>query len=283
MRIYFCLGWDSMNSRALILGLRQFDILISAAALWQARKPKLWRPKVPPHREMLLDSGAFALLESMPDYPFSLEDYLSVAGELGADWIAARDWPCEPYGKIRVPVPERVWRTVEADAEIVDAEMPGRARPLPVIQGWDVADYLSCIDQLRDRGLLRPRMAVGSCCGRKSVAEVLTIARAIRAELPATDLHYFGLKVSALRSPGFSELADSIDTGAWQIWTPTGERYAPWVDGRCASCGKLREDPGPSLGHLHLKARAEDRTDRFWRYRAVLRSTPQRSLEGWPR
>lgn len=280
MRIYFCLGWDSMNSRSIILGLRQFNILISAAALWQARKPKLWRPKVPPHRELLVDSGAFALLSSMPDYPFSLADYLSAAGDLGADWIAARDWPCEPYGRIRVPVPERIRRTVEAAAEIVDAEMPGRARPLPVIQGWAVADYVSCIDQLRERGLIRPRMAVGSCCGRKSVGDVLAIARAVRAELPGTELHYFGLKVTALRAPGFVRLADSIDTGAWQVWNPTGERYAPWVDGRCGSCGKPRTDPGDSPGHLHRMVRSEDRTDRFWRYRRILRPTLQRSIDG---
>jgi hypothetical protein len=264
--VFYCLGWDTMSGRSPILGLRQFRILVSAASLWQKTNGKrLWTPSF--IRELgpadsIMDSGGFTALSGWSRYPWSLPEYLAAAGELKLHWIAARDWPCEPWGKIRATVPERIERTVEADGEIVDAELPQGSEPLPVIQGWTVEDYVSCIDRLKDAGIVRPKMAVGSCCARKSVREVLPIARAIRRELPGVALHYFGMKVLALREPGFKELADSIDTGAWQRWVPTNERH-------------------DAYGNLRLQARSEERMDRFYRYRTLLKGTDQKALDSF--
>ena len=52
------------------------------------------------------------------------------------------------------------------------------------------------------------------------------------------------------------------DTGAWQRWCPTGERY-------------------DSEGNLRLLARSSERAARFYGYRAILQETPQRDLDGF--
>jgi len=232
MKVYFGLDFPSMRAKTeILLGMRQFPILVSASALWQFKPGKLWRPKLPPHKELLLDSGAFALLTGKEkNFPFSFEDYAKVADDLNADLIAARDWPCEPWGKIALSVKERIERTVAADIEIVD-RFPDRG--LVVVQGWTARDYVDCIDLLRDQGLAdRKIVAVGSCCRRTDIHEVMGIARAVRRELPGTKVHYFGLKIQALRQPGFVNLADSTDTTAWLL---SGSFMASWTaEGTCS-------------------------------------------------
>ncbi len=279
MKVYLALDWNTIGMRFYpMLGLGQFHILVSAATLWQKTGGRrFWDYDMPPHRELILDSGAFSLLSSMSDYPYSLEDYLAVAVRHRADLVAARDWPCEPWGKIKVPVPERIARTVEADVRICDAPLPDGVRPLPVIQGWFVEDYLSCIDQIRERGALRDTMAVGSCCKRSSIRDVMDIARAIRAELPRTRLHYFGLKIQAMKQPGFGRLADSVDTGAWSF--VSGGQYYPWADGKCSFCGKPQEYNGK--GHLHNKPASSERMHRLYSYLPRLQSTQQTDIEGY--
>jgi len=275
MKVFFVLDWSSIESRYPILGSSQFPILISAATLWIRTKGRyLWKPKLPPHRELIIDSGAFSLLSSLKDYPFSFEDYISLAYDYRPDFIAARDWPCEPYGRIQIDTAERIRRTVEADAQICDATLPNGTRPLPVIQGWTVRDYLSCIGQLREAGLIRPYMAVGSCCKRSNIRQVMEIARAIRAELPTVRLHYFGLKIQAFRQPGFVYLADSTDTGAWALY---GKFIAPWKDGACSFCGKRQEYEG--AGHLHRMPASRERMQRFYAYLRKLVPTEQEVID----
>lgn len=282
MKIYLCLDWTSMRADGPypLLGISQFPILVSAASLWQkGQGRRFWMPRLAPHREFLLDSGAFSLLSTMPDYPYSVHDYVEVARKLEATHIAARDWPCEPFGRIRVPVEERIRRTVDADAEILDYPDLNGCAPLPVIQGWTPEQYVACIDAMKERGLIRDFMAVGSCCKRTSTAEVMAVARAVRTELPArVQLHFFGLKVTAFRQPGFARIAHSVDTGAWAFL----DHYAPWVKGLCSTCGTPKvNDSGRRDGHLHMRPRAEERTHRLYTWLRKAKMTPQRDIGGF--
>lgn len=150
-----------------------------------------------------------------------------------------------------------------------------------MIQGWTLDQYIGCVDSMRERGLLTDYLGVGSVCVRKRVREAMGIARALREALPArTRLHYFGLKIEALRQPGFAQLAESIDTGAWALY---GKFYAAWGgDGLCEYCGKERTYEAGTrgdVGHLHRFPRSDQRLDRFYRYVRVLAETPQTALE----
>lgn len=267
-RIFWGLSFDQLYGKYPLLGQGRLPILIPAASVWQGgnnknlRIPRRWIPGA----ERFLDSGGFALLTRYPHYPFGLDDYLGLARRLEADWIAARDVPCEPWGRLKTPVKDRIQQTVDAAVELLEVPYLGDygIQPVSVIQGWTVQDYLSCVDQLRERDALTDLMAVGSCCKRTDVRDVFEIARAVRSALPSRiRLHFFGLKTTALADAEFREIAYSVDTSAWTFGL--GGRYEPWTpDGHCSVCGKTRIEA--SQGHLHRQIPKPGMTDAFYQY-----------------
>lgn len=116
VQVYFCLDWSSLGgiSRHPLLGIGQFRILVSAATLWQKRAGRgWWLPPLPPNSGMILDSGGFSVLKAgANEYPFPVEDYLMVAERYRPTYVAARDFPCEPFiGSMPVEEPARSTRT----------------------------------------------------------------------------------------------------------------------------------------------------------------------------
>lgn len=84
---------------------------------------------------------------------------------------------------------------------------------MPVLQGWTLADYWTCVDLYAQAGIRLadyPLVGLGSVCRRQATAETDTIVRSLGAVLP---LHGFGTKTSGLASYG--RWLTSADSMAW--------------------------------------------------------------------
>lgn len=175
---------------------------------------------------LFVDSGGYSLmLETGEHGPVS--DYFEYVREQGAAVAALQDYPCEPeilkeYGR---SVRDHQERTVERAAEnlayIQDHGID--ADPMAVLQGWEVDDYLRCIDRFRDMGVLTDRIGIGSVCRRGAATEIREIVTAVADELPDHELHAFGVKQSILNYPDAREALDSVDSAAWYFGSYQGK------------------------------------------------------------
>jgi hypothetical protein len=116
----------------------------------------------------IIDSGGYSTLTTNPEYQSEIRDYIDFlqTHESTIDYFALRDWACEPdllRQWDRSVEDHQQWtlrdhiQTIEqADQSWLDAE------PIAVLQGYDVRDYLECIDLFRDHGLITDKMGIGS-------------------------------------------------------------------------------------------------------------------------
>jgi hypothetical protein len=150
-----------------------------------------------------LDSGGFTALNKHGDYPFTVGQYLNLVAMLRPHYYATLDYPCEPNitrTLHRMTNAERIAATVENARQQLDMEkMVGYGQAVPVVQGYTLDEYKSCIDQHSKAGTLRDYMAVGSMCRRISNEELHRLIPGISEyarQANVTKLHYFGLKLS---------------------------------------------------------------------------------------
>lgn len=91
---------------------------------------------------------------------------------------------------------------------------------MPVIQGYEVEEYLECIQMYEDAGFLPPGtyVGIGSVCKRNSNAHTVEgLLEAIQQRRPDLRMHGFGLKVTALKSPTVRRALASSDSMAWSF------------------------------------------------------------------
>jgi hypothetical protein len=195
-----------------------------------------------------LDSGGFSELSMYGTWKTTPESYVSAVvrydTEIGhLDWAAPQDWMCEPVmlAQTGLTVTEHQRRTVanftylqELWLHLSDAEIPF----MPVLQGWELADYLRCWDMYEDAGVdlgEYPVVGLGSVCRRQATEEIGAIVEALRARDQDLPLHGFGVKKTGLVRYG--HLLDSADSMAWSFEA----RRKPPLDGcsahiNCANC-----------------------------------------------
>jgi len=174
-----------------------------------------------------IDSGAFTQLNkgawhirTRSPYPFTAieyaEDVLRYEREIGIEWAAPMDWPCEPsvVAKHGVGVREHQWQTLR-NFEQLSYKLGELV--IPVLQGWELDDYLRHWEMYdRSPFILRglegePLVGVGSVCRRGQDDEIVRILNALRP----LKMHAFGVRSSALaRCAHFLASADSM---AWSI------------------------------------------------------------------
>lgn len=218
--------------------MKEVPLFVSHTTLWQRKSPF---PRAA--TRWALDSGGFSQLKSHGKWTISPEDYISSTrryrDELGSlDWAAPQDWMCEPFmiEKTGLAVEEHQYRTVENYLLLRDLapELPF----VPVLQGWEVSDYLSCIRLYEEAGVdLRSQkvVGVGSVCRRQSTDEIGSLFRMLEFE-GLSNLHGFGVKLAGIRKYG-QHLATS-DSMAWSF----AARYESDKPGRtcpkknCANC-----------------------------------------------
>lgn len=102
---------------------------------------------------------------------------------------------------------------------------------MPVIQGYEIEEYLECVQMYEDAGFLPPGayVGIGSVCKRNSNAHTVEgLLEALRERRPDLRMHGFGLKVTALKSPTVRRILESSDSMAWS--------YAARKQGRNQNC-----------------------------------------------
>jgi hypothetical protein len=217
------------------LGLAGFPLFVSHRQLARRRSLR------PASCRWALDSGGFTELSMHGRWVTSPAAYAeAVAGYVerpgGLDFAAPQDWMCEPQMITRtgLSVREHQERTV-ANYLQLSSLAPGLPF-IPVVQGWQLADYLHCLTLYESAGVnlaALPRVGLGSVCRRQSTAEIALIVDVLARR--GLRMHGFGVKTGGLHLYG-RQLA-SADSMAWS-YAARREPPLPGCTGHinCANC-----------------------------------------------
>ncbi len=172
-------------------------------------------PIVTNGKEWFLDSSAFTILKQYGKYPFSYGNYLRAVSKFKPTYFANMDWCCEPdiIKSTGLNVLHHISHTIENGKQLIDFN---KDNFVMVVQGWEIRDYLTCIDYIKDNGLFTSVLGIGTMCCRKNPTEVFNILKNIKANIPDwIKLHCFGFSIDMLKFKELYDLIDSIDTYAW--------------------------------------------------------------------
>lgn len=197
-------------------------VLVSANAF--RRRDRFWLPSADLFggADVALDSAGFAMFR-YGGYPWTQQEYVTLAASHPWTWWAQMDFCCEPQiAKDSDEVARRVLQTAmmlehnrdEAEAQNIQA-------PMPVLQGWAPDDYLLCAEMM---GELPDLVGLGSVCRRSLGGQdgLLAILSALDRALPkSVGLHLFGVKGSAIGALAGHPRIISLDSQAW-------DRAARW-------------------------------------------------------
>lgn len=171
--------------------------------------------------EWAMDSGGFTELSMHGKWRITAAIYsgfvCAVASKIGGlAWAAPQDWMCEPHMVERtgLSVEEHQRRTVENYMEL--SSMPAGRWVIPVLQGWELPDYVRCVRMYEECGVDLRRcqlVGLGSVCRRQNTREAVEIVR----ELHGMDmrLHGFGFKRTGILACG--DMLVSADSMAWSL------------------------------------------------------------------
>lgn len=230
MRFYLGTHEEGWLSRAGV------PLFISRARLTRRKRVKLPRAVAP----WALDSGGFTMLNNPPHrWSVSVDEYVEevqrFAAEIGLmEWAAPMDYMCEPFiiERTGLSVREHQERTVQNYLDL-----RGRGPFIPVLQGWTLADYETCLDLYRQAGVdlaAEALVGLGSVCRRSHTPEIGAIVRLIEQEGIAG--HGFGVKRAGLALYG--ERLASADSMAWSY---RARRSPPLPGHTHVSCGNCLE------------------------------------------
>ncbi len=172
--------------------------------------------------DWFLDSGAFTELFRFGTYRNPVHVYAEQikrwkrCGNLLA--ASTEDFMCESFilQKTGLTIPEHQRLTIERYDQLVACRTG--VYILPVLQGYQPAEYVSHLKQYGDRLAEGMWGGVGSVCKRNSKPEqVEAVLMAIKKERPDLRLHGFGLKVTALGSNAVRDAIWSADSMAWSF------------------------------------------------------------------
>ena len=197
---------------------------------------KIWSINIP----LMMDSGAFAVIQKYGKYLYSPEEYASGIEKWHPDIAWTMDYPCEPSIQRRGNYDSKRAQemTIANQLKLLDLN----ADTQMVVQGWTVQDYLENLDRIKEQGLLTERLGIGSVCRRGQNREIARIIRAIHNSVPSwVKLHGFGIKVSALKDTDAKFNLYSADSQSWDY----ERRYGDWLKGQYN--GKTWKDKVPIL------------------------------------
>ncbi|XTZ13889.1 DUF7221 family queuine tRNA-ribosyltransferase-like protein [Micromonospora echinospora] len=163
------------------------------------------------------------------------------------DFVAGQDWMCEPwvisggihkgirYAGTGLTIRDHLELTVEGHCYLKQ-EFP-HAPWAPVLQGWQLDDYLLCDELYRAAGVdlaAEPRVGLGSVCRREGTEEIGAIASVFASK--GYRLHGFGVKRRGLERYG--HLLASADSLAWSAGARWDKVRLPGCEhrGYCNNC-----------------------------------------------
>lgn len=183
------------------------------------------RLAAPAHRlpravtDWALDSGGFSELSMYgtwrtkpAEYAEAVQCYQDEIGRLA--WAAPMDWMCEPemLANTGFSIEQHQGRTVESVLLLRDhaPDVPW----IPVLQGWDIDDYLICVIRYLDAGIdltTEPIVGIGSVCRRQRTDDIGVLFRTLHRG--GINCHGFGVKTTGFRTYG--RFLTSADSMAW--------------------------------------------------------------------
>ena len=172
--------------------------------------------------DWIMDSGAFTEIAQYGGYRHPVSDYANeIRRWVGCGNLLAavsQDYMCESHmmDKTGLTIADHQRLTIYRYDALV-AEDVG-VYIMPVLQGYDPADYVSHINQYGDRLAFGAWVGVGSVCKRNgNPAAIEQVLRAILTERPDLKLHGFGLKSTALGSAYVYDNLHTADSMAWSF------------------------------------------------------------------
>jgi hypothetical protein len=213
------------------LGLYDVPLFVSHRTL----SPRATFPRA--RGSWALDSGGFSELSlngrwvtTEDAYVEAVQRYSEEIGRL--DWAAPMDWMCEPHmlELTGLSVREHQERTVQNYLNLRD-----RGPFIPVLQGWQLDDYLQCVELYESAGVdlrMQPTVGVGSVCRRQHTSEIDEIMRTLHGL--GLRMHGFGVKVAGLRRYG--QHLRSADSMAWSFRARRSAPLPGCTHKNCANC-----------------------------------------------
>jgi hypothetical protein len=205
--------------------------LISANSLWDPCRKEFRTPgSALIDGDFALDSAGFVVMQQWGGaYPWSVSQYVELAGLHSWTWWASMDYCCEPeIAWNEDEVLYRVHRT--GDYLYLCREQVHRWRqkgahwvqhPMPVLQGWHPDHYIKSVEITLKQLPEPPQMVgVGSVCRRplRGPTGLEAVITRLDAELPAgIQLHLFGVKGSILQAMRDHPRVASMDSLAWDF------------------------------------------------------------------
>lgn len=173
--------------------------------------------------EWIMDSGAFTEISQHGQWRTPVEDYAEQIKRWSANGTllaaVAQDYMCEPFilAKTGMSVAQHQQLTVERYLALRACDTGG-VYVMPVLQGFEPADYVAHIRMYADALRHGAWVGVGSVCKRNGDARAIeAVLLAIKKERPDLLLHGFGLKTTALSSGLVRSLLHTADSMAWSF------------------------------------------------------------------
>ena len=174
--------------------------------------------------QIMMDSGAFDLIirENRDEFPFSPKEYAESIKklEITPNYVVSMDYICSPENKKNNI--DLIYKTIE-NAKILRSEFK-RGEGIcfiPVVQGYDVKEYLLCIKELVNKKIVQngDYIGIGSLAKRRTVKEPREIIKSIYQFLTkkkiSVKLHCFGLNLNIIKDESIFNIIKSIDSLAW--------------------------------------------------------------------
>jgi hypothetical protein len=171
----------------------------------------------------IMDSGAFSTILTHGGYPDPPEAYAAEirrwktngSGRMLA--AVSQDYMCEPHMlQITGMTVEQHQRLTIERYDAIKACDLGGAYLMPVLQGYEPADYVRHLEMYGERIEHGAWVGVGSVCKRNGdPAAIESVLLAIKRARPDLRLHGFGVKTTALGSGLVRSLLRTADSMAW--------------------------------------------------------------------
>lgn len=185
-----------------------------------------------------LDSGGFTELSmhgrwvtTRQEYARAVRRYQDEIGQLA--WCAPQDYMCEPFmlAATGLTIAEHQHRTIVSYIALTGEGLP----VIPVLQGWNLADYHRHVEAYDNAGISLDRhklVGLGSVCRRQGTAEIARIVWSL-ADLGIA-LHGFGVKTRGLEA--YHDALASSDSLAWSYAARRQPPLVGCVHKSCANC-----------------------------------------------
>ena len=176
----------------------------------------------------ILDSGAFTEISKFGNYRYPVEEYahqIMQWSKCGNLLIAvAQDYMCEPFilQKSGLTIEDHQNLTIERYDQLLKYNLP--VPIMPVLQGYQVSDYLQHLFDYGDRIVSDMWVGIGSVCKRNTdPSQIRDILKAIKLIRPDLKIHGFGVKATALEFSDIRKMLYSCDSMAWSF----SSRFSP--------------------------------------------------------